>query len=74
MSDHIYRIVEVVGSSTQSSDDAIRTAIARADQTLRDIDWFQVVETRGHVDNGQVAHFQVTLKIGFRLGDLPPSS
>lgn len=73
MSDHVYRIVEIVGSSTQSSDDAIRTAIARADQTLRDIDWFQVAETRGHVENGQVAHFQVTLKIGFKLGDPPPS-
>lgn len=71
MSDHVYRIVEIVGSSTTSSDDAIHTAIARASQTLRDIDWFQVVETRGHVEEGRVRHFQVTLKVGFKVDDAP---
>lgn len=67
MSEHVYKIIELVGSSTEGSDDAIRNAIATASQTLRHVEWFQVVETRGHVEDGEVAHFQVTLKIGFRL-------
>jgi len=67
MSDHVYKLVDIVGSSSTSSDDAIRNAIATAAKTLRRIDWFEVVETRGHVTDGKVAHFQVTLKIGFRL-------
>ncbi len=67
MSDHVYKIVELVGSSSLGTDDAIRQAIARAADTLRRIDWFEVVETRGHVVDGRVAHFQVTLKVGFRL-------
>jgi flavin-binding protein dodecin len=67
MSDHVYKIVELVGSSSVGTDDAIRQAIARAADTLRRIDWFEVVETRGHVVDGRVAHFQVTLKVGFRL-------
>lgn len=65
--DHTYRITEIVGSSTESSDHAIRNAIARASVTLRHLDWFEVVETRGHIVDGQVAHFQVTLKVGFKL-------
>jgi dodecin len=65
--DHTYRITEIVGSSTESSDHAIRNAIARASVTLRHLDWFEVVETRGHIADGQVAHFQVTLKVGFQL-------
>ena len=69
MSDHTYRIIEVVGSSTESSDDAIRRAITDASETIRHIGWFQVVETRGHVVDGKVGHFQVTLKIGFTLDD-----
>lgn len=69
MSDHIYRVIEIVGTSTTSSDDAIRTAIARASATLRDIGWFEVIQTRGHVEDGQLRHFQVTLKAGFRLED-----
>lgn len=69
MSDHVYRITEVVGSSTTSIDDAIRTAVTRANETLRNLEWFEVTETRGHIVDGQVAHFQVSLKIGFRLGD-----
>jgi len=67
MSDHVYKLVELVGSSTTSCDDAIRNAIETAAKTLRHIDWFKVVETRGHVADGKVAHFQVTLKVGFRL-------
>ena len=67
MSNHVYKLVELVGSSTVSADDAIRTAIEMAAKTLRHIDWFEVLETRGHVADGKVAHFQVTLKVGFRL-------
>jgi len=67
MSEHIYKVIELVGSSTTSSDEAIRNAIARASATLKNLDWFQLVETRGHLVDGQVAHFQVTLKVGFRL-------
>jgi flavin-binding protein dodecin len=69
MSDHTYRVIEVVGSSTSSIEDAITGAITDAAKTLRHIGWFQVVETRGHVENGQVKHFQVTLKLGFTLDD-----
>jgi len=67
MSEHVYKVVELVGSSTTGVDDAIRNAIATASKTLRHLEWFQVVETRGHVADGAVAHFQVTLKVGFRL-------
>ena len=69
MSEHVYRIVEIVGSSPDGVDAAIRSAIARASQTLREIDWFEVVSVRGHVEDGAVGHFQVTLKVGFRLED-----
>ncbi len=69
MSDHVYKIVELVGSSATSSDDAIANAIATASKSLRHIDWFEVLETRGHVADGKVAHYQVTLKVGFRLED-----
>ncbi|MBD2751167.1 dodecin domain-containing protein [Microvirga sp. BT688] len=72
MSDHVYRIVELVGSSTSCIDDAIQTAIKRADQTLRNLRWFEVVQTRGHVENGEVRHYQVVLKAGFTLeGEYP---
>ncbi|HIW62928.1 MAG TPA: dodecin family protein [Candidatus Stackebrandtia excrementipullorum] len=64
-----YRVTEIVGSSDQSSDEAIRNAVARANQTLRNLDWFEVVETRGHIENGNIGHFQVTVKVGFRLED-----
>ncbi|MGA9871617.1 MAG: dodecin [Rhodococcus sp. (in: high G+C Gram-positive bacteria)] len=67
MSDNIYRVTEIVGSSTESTDDAIRKAIARANTTLKNLDWFEVVETRGHIEEGTVAHFQVTIKVGFKL-------
>ena len=69
MADHIYKIVELVGTSEHSVDDAIRSAIRRADKTLRHLRWFEVVETRGQVENGNVAHFQVTLKVGFTMED-----
>jgi flavin-binding protein dodecin len=67
MGSHVYKTVELVGSSTTGTDDAIQHAIATAAKTVRHIDWFEVVETRGHVVDGKVAHFQVTLKAGFRL-------
>ncbi|HKP67560.1 MAG TPA: dodecin [Casimicrobiaceae bacterium] len=67
MTAHTYKLVELVGSSPNSSDEAIRNAVAKASATVKHIDWFQVIETRGHVDNGRVAHFQVTLKVGFRI-------
>ena len=72
MSDHVYRIVELVGSSTSCIDDAIQTAIKRADQTLRNLRWFEVVQTRGQVENGEVQHYQLVLKVGFTLeGEYP---
>jgi dodecin len=67
MPDHVYRIIELAGSSETSIDDAIRNAISRASRTLRQIGWFEVLQTRGHVENGEVAHFQVILKVGFTL-------
>jgi flavin-binding protein dodecin len=67
MSDHVYRVTEIVGSSSEGVDDAIRRGVRRASQTLRSVDWFEVTEIRGHVEDGEIAHFQVGLKIGFRL-------
>ncbi|HSH29118.1 MAG TPA: dodecin [Thiohalobacter sp.] len=67
MSDNVYKIIEIVGSSSSSSDDAIARAIAKANETLHNLDWFEVVETRGHIVDGKVGHYQVKLKIGFRL-------
>ena len=67
MSNHVYKLIELVGSSTSGTDDAIRNAIETATRTLRHIDWFEVVQTRGHVVDGRVGHYQVTLKVGFRL-------
>ncbi len=69
MSNHVYKKIEIVGSSPTSIEDAIQTAIARASQTLDHIDWFEVVETRGFIENGKVAYYQVGLKIGFRLNN-----
>lgn len=69
MPDHVYKTLELVGSSTRSPEEAVRTAIAKAATTLRNLRWFEVVETRGHIENGQVAHWQVTLKVGFTLED-----
>jgi dodecin len=70
MSDHVYRVTEIVGSSSTGSDDAIRNALERAKQTLRNLEWFEVVNTRGHIENGAIGHFQVTIKVGFRLDDV----
>ncbi len=67
MSDHVYRLSEIVGSSPNSVDEAIRTAIAKAAQTVRNIEWFQTEEIRGQVVDGGVGYFQVRLKIGFRV-------
>jgi dodecin len=69
MSDNIYKVTEVVGTSTTSIEDAISGAIDRTAETVRDIGWFEVTETRGHVVDGKVAHYQVTLRIGFQLND-----
>jgi flavin-binding protein dodecin len=67
MSDHVYKSVEITGSSAAGVDDAITRAVDRASRTLRNLDWFEVQEIRGHIEDGKVAHTQVTLKIGFRL-------
>ena len=69
MTEHTYKIIELVGSSATGTDDAIRNAIAKAALSVKNMDWFEVVETRGHLVDGKVAHFQVTLKVGFRLLD-----
>lgn len=67
MSDHVYKVVEIIGSSSKGTDDAIQNAVGRASKTLKHLDWFEVIETRGHLVNGKIGHYQVTLKIGFRL-------
>jgi dodecin len=69
MPDHVYRIIQVAGSSEQSIEDAIQNAVGRASRTLRQVGWFEVTEMRGHVEDGRVAHYQVTLKVGFTLED-----
>jgi dodecin len=67
MSDHVYKHIELTGSSTSSIEDAVQTAIARASNTIRNMHWFSVIETRGHIEDGKVAHWQVTIKVGFTL-------
>lgn len=67
MSDHVYKLIDIVGSSSVSSDDAIRNAIETAAKTISHVNWFEVTETRGHVTDGKIAHFQVSVRIGFRL-------
>ena len=69
MSSNVYSKSEIVGTSTTGIDDAIRTAIARASTTLHGLDWFEVTEIRGHIEESAIAHYQVTLKVGFRLDD-----
>jgi flavin-binding protein dodecin len=69
MAENVYAISEIVGSSSESVDDAIRGAVARASQTLRHLDWFEVSQIRGRIDDKQTCHFQVTLKVGFRLDE-----
>jgi flavin-binding protein dodecin len=67
MSDHVYKTIELTGSSKTSSDEAIRCAIERASKTVRDMRWFEVTNVRGHVEGGKLAHWQVTVKVGFTL-------
>jgi flavin-binding protein dodecin len=69
MSNHTYKMIEIVGTSPVSSDEAVKNALAHAAKTIRNMRWFQIAETRGHIENGAVAHWQVTLKIGFTLND-----
>lgn len=67
MSKHVYKILEITGSSPSGIEDAVNTAIAKASDTVRNMQWFEVVETRGHIEDGKVAHWQVTVKVGFTL-------
>lgn len=69
MNDHVYKIIELTGSSAQGTDEAVRVAVSRAAKTIQNMRWFEVVNTRGHIDSGKIAHWQVTLKIGFALKD-----
>ena len=69
MPNHVYKHIELTGSSTKNIEDAVSTAIAKAHLSVRNIQWFELVETRGHVDKGKVAHWQVTIKVGFTLED-----
>lgn len=69
MTDHVYKTIELTGSSTASSDDAVRSAIAKAGKSVRGMRWFQVVECRGHIERDKIDHWQVTLKVGFALED-----
>jgi flavin-binding protein dodecin len=69
MDDHIYKIIELTGSSPDSIEAAIQNAIAKASKSLHNLRWFQVMETRGHIENDRVAHYQVTLKVGFTVDD-----
>lgn len=69
MTNHTYRVTEIVGTSSEGIDAAIRSGLERASVTLRNIDWFEVVSTRGHIEDGAVHHYQVTLKVGFRLDE-----
>ena len=67
MSEHVYKVIELVGSSPESIEDATRNAIERASRTLKGLRWFEVVETRGHIEDGRIGHWQVLLKVGFTL-------
>jgi flavin-binding protein dodecin len=69
MPDHVYKTIELVGSSSRGMEDAVQKAIAKAAQTVRNLRWFEVLDTRGHIEAGKVAHWQVTLKLGFTLDD-----
>jgi flavin-binding protein dodecin len=67
--DHVYRVIEITGSSQGGIEDAIQVAISRASQTLRNLRWFEVIQTRGHLEDGSISHYQVTLKVGFTIDD-----
>ncbi len=67
MSEHVYKHIELTGSSPRSSDDAVQNAIVKASKTIRELRWFEVLQTRGHIENGRIGHWQVTIKVGFTL-------
>jgi dodecin len=69
MHDHVYKVIELAGSSEKGMEDAVRNAVERASRTLRNLRWFEVVNTRGHIENGKVREFQVTIKVGFTMDD-----
>jgi len=69
MDEHVYKIIQLAGTSQASIEDAIQTAISKAGKSLHHLRWFEVLEMRGHIDNGQVAHYQVVLKVGFTIED-----
>lgn len=69
MSANTYRVIEIVGTSTEGSDAAVANGVHRAGQTMENLDWFEVVQLRGHIENGAIQHYQATLKVGFRLND-----
>ncbi len=69
MSNHVYKMIELTGSSDKGIEEAVQNAVAKAGQTVRNMRWFQVIDTRGHIDNNQVQHWQVTIKIGFTMED-----
>lgn len=69
MSNHVYKVIELAGSSPDGVEDAVRNAVMRASQTVRNMRWFEVIETRGHIEGNRIAHWQVTVKIGFTLDD-----
>lgn len=69
MTAHTYKIIELVGTSPNGSDEAIRNAISKAAQTIKHMDWFEVLESRGHIVDGKIQHYQVTIKVGFRIED-----
>lgn len=69
MSEHVYKSVELTGSSTAGTDDAVKNAIARASKTLHNLRWFEVTQVRGHIENGEIAHWQVTVKVNFTLDE-----
>ena len=71
MDDHLYRVIEVVGTSQESIEAAVRNAVKRASATIRNLRWFEIARTSGHIDDGKVQHFQVTLKVGFTMEDVP---
>jgi flavin-binding protein dodecin len=67
MQDHVYKLIDLVGTSTSSIEEAIQNAVSRANETIRDLRWFEVVQTRGHIENGKVSHYQVVLRVAFTL-------
>jgi flavin-binding protein dodecin len=69
MSDHVYKLIELTGSSSKSIEDAVENAVVRAGKTVRNMRWFEVIDTRGHIDNGKINYWQITIKVGFTLED-----